>query len=174
MSTVAKPELLVETRKVYCQSAEVAALLARQDPPLETLPLPEHLLADETSPCVVIGDNPAVFTTELRDAIAQNRARLIYFLRDDSGLPAEASGAPIFSFLTPPLQVAVVASTVKAAFDNLDLHRRQATLEQDLLRARSEIDELNQIGIALSTQRDRKSTRLNSSHLKLSRMPSSA
>ncbi|MGH9785373.1 MAG: HD domain-containing phosphohydrolase [Terriglobia bacterium] len=154
MSTIAKPEVLVETRKVYCQSAEAAALLARQDPPLETLPLPERLPAEEASPCVVIGDNPAVFTTELHDALAQNRARLIYILRDDAGLPAEASGAPIFSFLTPPLQVAVVASTVRAAFDNLDLWRRQGSLELDLLRARSEIDELNQIGIALSTQRD--------------------
>jgi HD-GYP domain-containing protein (c-di-GMP phosphodiesterase class II) len=93
----------------------------------------------------------------LRDAIAQNRARLIYILRGEEGLPAEASGAPIFSFLTPPLQAAVVASTVKAAFDNLDLLRRQASLELDLLRARSEIDELNQIGIALSTQRDTES-----------------
>ena len=157
MSTVAKPEVLIETRKVYCQSRAAAALLARQDPPLETLPLPQRLPAEEANPFVVIGENPSVFTAELREAIAQNRARLIYILRDDSGLPPEASGAPVFSFLTPPLQAAVVASTVKAAFDNLQLLERQASLEQDLLRARAEIDELNQIGIALSTQRDTES-----------------
>ena len=46
---------------------------------------------------------------------------------------------------------------VAAAFDNLARSRRQAKLEQELRRAKSEIDQLNEIGIALSTQRDRES-----------------
>jgi len=106
---------------------------------------------------VVIGADSAVFSSELRDAIADNRARLIYLLSPDAPLPPEGSGTPVFGFLTSPLQPAIVASTINAAFDNLQLARRQAMLEQQLLRARIEIDELNQIGIALSTQRDTES-----------------
>ena len=132
-------------------------MLARQNPALETTPLPRQLLTEETNPFVVIGESPSVFTSELREAIAQNRARLLYLLPLDSSLPPEASGIPVFSFLAPPLQATVVVSTVNAAFENLALAQRQGVLEQELQRARGEIDELNQIGIALSTQRDTES-----------------
>ena len=154
MSTVTKPEVLAGSRRIYCQKGEAAAFLARLNPPLETISLPRTLPADVASTFVVIGENPSVFTSELREAIAQNRARLIYLLPGDSSLPPEASGIPVFSFLAPPLQAAVVESTVNAAFENLALAQRQSLLEQELQSARSEIEELNQIGIALSTQRD--------------------
>ena len=45
---------------------------------------------------------------------------------------------------------------VAAAFENLASARRQAGGARDLLRARNEISLLNEIGIALSTQRDRR------------------
>ncbi|OFW43080.1 MAG: hypothetical protein A3J28_17405 [Acidobacteria bacterium RIFCSPLOWO2_12_FULL_60_22] len=154
MSTVAKPEVWAGTRRVYCQNGEAASLLALQNTSLETLPLPRDFAAEDGNPSVVIGEDLAIFTPDLREAIEQNRARLIYVLQQDSSLPPEASGIPVFSFLSPPLQAVVVASTVNAAFENLLLARRQTALEQELQRARDEIDELNQIGIALSSQRD--------------------
>ena len=162
MSLAAKPEVSAETRRVFCQSG-VAAQLERHNLSVELLLLPEDLPSDESGAFVVIGENPSVFSSGLRDAIAENRARLIYVLppdspdSPDSKLPPEGSGTPVFNFLAPPLQPAVVASTISAAFDNLHLARRQTALEQELLRARVEIDELNQIGIALSTQRDTES-----------------
>ena len=154
MSTLAKAEVLAATRRVYSQNSEATSLLARHSPSLETASLPRPFPADDANPSVVIGDSPSVFNPELQEAIEQNRARLIYILPQESALPPEASGTPVFNFLVPPLQPAVLASTVNAAFDNLALSRRQAILEEELARARSEIDELNQIGIALSTQRD--------------------
>lgn len=48
-------------------------------------------------------------------------------------------------------QAALLASGDRA------LRRRQSKLEQELLRAKNEISQLNEIGIALSTQRDRES-----------------
>ena len=156
MSLTAKPEVLAEIRRVYCQGA-LTAQLAKQDLSFELLPFPEDFPADDSTPFVVMGEDSSVFSPALREAIAENRARLIYVLSADAALPQEAGGIPVFNFLAPPLQPAVVASTVNAAFDNLQLARRQTALEQELLRARVEIDELNQIGIALSTQRDTES-----------------
>ena len=153
MSLTAKPEVLAETRRVYCQSA-VAAQLARQNLSLEVLPFSGDIPSDDSTPFLVIGEDSSVFSPALREAIAENRTRLIYVLAADATLPPEASGIPVFNFLAPPFQPAVVASTINAAFDNLRLARRQTALEQELLKARGEIDELNQIGIALSTQRD--------------------
>ncbi|OFW10555.1 MAG: hypothetical protein A3G20_05705 [Acidobacteria bacterium RIFCSPLOWO2_12_FULL_59_11] len=157
MSTLAKVAEPVEKegRRVYYQNCEAAVLLAQENPPWETLPLPGRFPAEEGHPSVVLGDSPAVFTPELRKAIDANLARLIYVLaKGTTTLPPEASGTPIFSFLVPPLQAAVVNSLVNASFENLVLARRQASLEQELQRVRAEIDQLNQIGIALSTQRD--------------------
>jgi len=156
MSLTAKPEVSAEIRRVYCQGT-VAVQLAKHDLPFEIHPFPQNFPEDESVPFVVIGEDASVFSPALGDAIAENRARLIYVLSSDASLPQEASGTPVFNFLITPLQPAVVASTINAAFDNLQLARRQAALEQELLRARVEIDELNQIGIALSTQRDTES-----------------
>ena len=78
-------------------------------------------------------------------------------MRDGKTLPPQATGIPIFSTVEPQLRAAALRSLVDAAFENLILAREQATLEQELLRARAEIDQLNQIGIALSTQRDSRS-----------------
>ena len=156
MSLTAKPEVSAEIRRVYCQGT-VAVQLAKHDLPFEIHPFPQNFPEDESVPFVVIGEDASVFSPALGDAIAENRARLIYVLSSDASLPQEASGTPVFNFLITPLQPVVVASTINAAFDNLQLARRQAALEQELLRARVEIDELNQIGIALSTQRDTES-----------------
>lgn len=152
MSTMTKLQVGIETRQVYSQNAEAVKLLVRQDPSCEALPLPSQYPAQGLF--VVIGDHPSVFTPELQETIEQDRGRLLYVLEKDSPLPSESSGVPIFSFLVPPLQGAVIASTVNAAFENLLLVSRQAALEKELQQARTEIDELNQIGIALSSQRD--------------------
>ena len=154
MSTLVRPETSATTQRVYCQNAAAGALLAQQSAYWETVPLPEPFPAGETNVAVVIGDAPAVFTAQLREAIQSNQARLIYVLGADHTLPQEASGCPVFGFLVPPLQAVVLASTVRAAFENLQLSRNQDALQLQLDRARNEIDELNEIGIALSSQPD--------------------
>jgi hypothetical protein len=68
-------------------------------------------------PAVVLSDAAAVFTPALREAIAAQRALLIYVLARGGELPAEAAGFPIFFFLSPPLERRVAESTVRAALD---------------------------------------------------------
>ena len=62
----------------------------------------EKIVKETVASAVVIGDGPAVFADDLREAIETNQARLIYLLDSELDLPAEASGVPVFSFLTIP------------------------------------------------------------------------
>ncbi len=146
-----------EILRIYYQKGEAAALLARSDPSWEAVPLPKNFLKNKPYPGVVIACSPAVFSSRLRAAIEKNIVRLIYLIAGGAPLPPQASGTAIFGFLVPPVQAAVMRSLVNAAWENLLLARHRTGLEQELERVHAEIDQLNQIGIALSTQRDRES-----------------
>ena len=157
MSTLAIPDASVEYRRVYCQNPEVISLLSILNSSVDALLLPEAFPSDESIPIVIIGENPSIFTNELDVSIRKNQTRLIYVLRNGSPPPREAGTIPIFSFVVPPLQEVVLQSALSAAFDNLLLARSQMDLQAELMRARGEMDELAEIGIALSTQRDTES-----------------
>ena len=146
-----------DLRRIYYTSPKGARLLKRENSGRVIAPLPEKIGKETFALAVVIGDGPAVFSDELRKAIEANQARLIYVLDSKQSLPDEASGVPVFSFLTGSVQGESLHRVVDAAFESLSLARHQATLEVELHRARSEIDQLNEAGIALSTQRDRDS-----------------
>src|ERR1051325_9535532 len=121
MNTVLKSQPAVETRKVFCQNATAAALLEEHTAGWITAALPSPFPAELSSSTVVIGDAPSVFTSALAEAIDSNRARLLYILDSEHTLPLESKGIPVFSFLTLPLQGAVLGSAVQAAFENLRL-----------------------------------------------------
>src|ERR1044071_947892 len=55
-----------------------------------------------STPTVLIGDHPQLFHAGIRDAVEENRARVIYVLSSSGDLPMEASGFPIFGFLSRP------------------------------------------------------------------------
>jgi HD-GYP domain-containing protein (c-di-GMP phosphodiesterase class II) len=141
--------------RVYYHSDDVAALLCVLGLSWEILPLPKRLEPDDAGGSIIVGDSPEIFMDGLREAIEQDRTRLIYVTDEDATLPQEAGGVPIFAFLSAPIKAPVLKSLVIAAFENLDLSRRQAALERQLERARNEVDLLNEIGIALSRQRGR-------------------
>ena len=136
----------------------------------------------------------------------------------------------VFAYLTRRARGPLIERTIAAAFENISLARREREAREELVRTQREMEELNRIGAALSSERDidallnlilqktreiasadagslylveqvneeerrlrfkltqndsvqfpfkdftldRKSTRLNSSHIQKSRMPSSA
>lgn len=92
---------------------------------------------------------------QLRIKIDDNLLRIIFLLSADRKVPRGASGVPIFAFLTQPVDVAKMIGLIEGAIDNLFSARRQAGLEREIERAHNEIDQLNEIGIALSSERDR-------------------
>jgi len=146
-----------ERQLVYCQSAEVARWLERENVPWTVAPLSNSFSSDTSALIVVVGSNAAIFSSQVRAAIESDQARLIYASDVSPTLPAEASGVPISSFLIGPLRGETLRNCIASAFEDLALRRRQAMLEEELRRTRSEIDRLNEIGIALSTQHDRES-----------------
>ena len=157
MATAAETNISAGGARVYCQNSDTAALLAQNGSQWEVLAIPAGFPVNDSSPSIVIGEDPSIFSEALRAAISSNSARLIYVLRGSAELPQEASETPVFGFLAPPLQPVIVESMVSAAIDNLSLSRSQDDLRTNLQRARSDINELNEIGIALSTQRDTQS-----------------
>ena len=156
MSTVANMEKTGrdESLRVYYQNNEMANILRQSNASWELLLLPQQFPTDGNVPSVIVAESPSIFSSQLKKAVEKNHARLIYILGPDQHLPPEASGIPIFGFLASPVQAIISNSFIKAAFENLKLARHQERLEDDLQRARAEIDELNRIGIALSSQRD--------------------
>ncbi len=145
-----------QVRRVYSQNPDLAAQLTTPGVEWKILPLPDPFPTADIYPSVVVADHGSVFSTQLRAAIEQDSTRVLYVLDNGAALPPESHDTPIFGFLMPPWQSTVATSLIAAAFDNLILSRRQAKLEQELQSVRAEIDRLNQIGIALSSQRDTK------------------
>lgn len=144
-----------EWRQVYCQSDEIIAELCKLDCHWQVARLPRDL-GEICVPAVIVAEQESIFSPQLRDAIEANRLKLIYLLGSERKLPAAASGMAIFAFASHPLDFTLLRGLIERAFENLALSQRQAGLEQALQRARWEIDQLNEIGVALSTQRDRR------------------
>jgi len=142
---------------VFVQSRGLAKLLERENGRWNIALPPQRFSKETIGPAVIVGDDPKLFTDDLRYAIEANRVRLIYVVDPEHALPAKSGAIPIFGFLARPVQSATLSSLIAAAFDNMALARRQAGLEEELGRTRGGINELNEIGIALSTQRDRES-----------------
>jgi HD-GYP domain-containing protein (c-di-GMP phosphodiesterase class II) len=112
-------------------------------------------LTRTSSAAVAIVEGKSIHWDQIRIKIDGNLLRIIFLLGADRKVPRGASGVPIFAFLTQPVDVAKMIGLIEGAFDNLFLARRQAGLEREVERAHNEIDQLNEIGIALSTERDR-------------------
>ena len=142
---------------VYVQSRGLAKLLERENDRWIIARPPERFSKNTARPAVVVCDDPKVFADDLSPAIDANWVRLIHVVDPEQDLSVNSGATPIFGFLARPAQGTTLSSLIAAAFDNMALARRHAGLEEELGRTRGEINELNEIGIALSTQRDRES-----------------
>lgn len=68
--------------------------------------------------------------------------------------PAENGGAEVFAYLPHKVPRALLERTIAAAFENIELARRERELREELDRTQREMEELNRIGVALSSTRD--------------------
>ncbi|HEX9452986.1 MAG TPA: GAF domain-containing protein, partial [Candidatus Binatia bacterium] len=141
-------------RRILCQSDEVAGLLTGFDPSWNiSRSTPDATLIK--SGAIVVAENANIFSEAVRSAIDTGRVRVIYLLQPSACLPESVNGNLLYGVLTRPVEPRALKSLIDGAWENLALALRQAKLEQDLERAQWEIDQLYEIGIALSTQRDR-------------------
>src|SRR5690348_17044135 len=119
------------TRKIYLQSDDAAGLLRNsaehQALQADVVTFSGSLPASDAAQGVIVGTSPAIFTKSVEEAVAKNRARIIYVLGPaEQQIPAAVEAIPVFCYLSSPLQLSVLRSAVKAAFENLDLSRSQA------------------------------------------------
>ena len=79
-----------------------------------------------------------------------------------------------FDLVTPTFFSTSQAGTPAPQFGAAGAAPRNSKAQQAVVQDANDIAALAKLPILISTQGDRKSTRLNSSHVRLSRMPSSA
>src|SRR5579885_3627029 len=144
MTALSQPVISAEMIRVYCESPEIAALLSKSSELFDVATLPLKFSSVFSTPAVVIAESAGIFTAALRDAVQNISLRIIYVLRGSPAAPREVQTTPIFSFVAPPLERLALESMVRAAYEHLMLARSQAQLQQQLQRARGEIDELNE------------------------------
>lgn len=147
-----KAAAIVNEQALILASPEVAAEIESAIPGVSSIEDPERF--HPSHPIVLIGNDPRLFHTNVRAAVAGDLCRVVYVLCPGMDLPTEAGGFPIFGFLSRPLHPRVVESMVSAAHENMLLRTGRKRLEDDLSKAFVEIDELNNIGAALSAERD--------------------
>jgi len=86
-------------------------------------------------------------------ARTDRRLRIIYLLTAKT-LKAKLPARGVFAYLPTTAPPAMAARAVASAFDNLELAEHVRLAEEQLTRSSREIDELNRIGVALSSERD--------------------
>ncbi len=108
-------------------------------------------------PVVLVADVAADNLSALCAVVhTETNTRLIGLVNDTaSDLPSdEAAHDRIFAFLPRKAPAALLQRVIDAAFENIDLATREREAREKLELARSEMDELNKIGVALSATRD--------------------
>jgi HD-GYP domain-containing protein (c-di-GMP phosphodiesterase class II) len=71
-----------------------------------------------------------------------------------SAVQGAKSAAPVFAFIAANASREELEKTLGIAFENIELAARERTAREDLETAEREREQLNEIGIALSSQRD--------------------
>jgi len=156
IATLHPPDNAASRRVYYC-TEEIATRLQQAGSCWQIIAAPDEFLREDAGLAVLIADRRTQFSPDLCSAVERNLLRVIYLIDATSAFAPQIGQLPIFAFIQQPVAAPLLQGLVAAAFENLASARRQVGSARDLLRARNEISLLNEIGIALSTQRDRES-----------------
>ena len=146
----------VVAQKIYIQHDAWSGLLSGLDNHWEILPLSENYCGGVCSPAIVITAAPNNLDAGWLAAIRDDRVRVLCAIDGDGQLPEKPAGLLVTAIqLDAPRPV--LRSQIAAAFENLTLLQRQRETAKQIERTQSDIDRLNEIGVALSSQHDRES-----------------
>ncbi len=142
------------TREVFFfRDSPVAARARRLPRPFRPRPLDRGSFSDggASKGGVWLAD-PARDARALSRLARKNASlRVVYVGKPGARLPGGQQKA---ATLVPASDTATLARALQAAFENLELAGRLRQAQAQLHRSRREIEELNRIGIALSTEKD--------------------
>ena len=144
------------TRLIYSQRDAWSGLLSGLDDHWQVLPLAEDYSGEVCGPALVITECPEKLGASWRTAIRDERVRVLCPINADRRTPQKPAGVS-FAAIQLDAPEPVLRSQIAAAWENLTLLARQREIEKRAERTQSEIDRLNQIGVALSSQHDRES-----------------
>jgi HD-GYP domain-containing protein (c-di-GMP phosphodiesterase class II) len=113
-------------------------------------------------PAICLVDSPkvdAATRAALSDALAQSGSLRVLALLRPGAAPkpsgnGKGAGLAVFSYVPQKAPRAVLERAFEAAFENMDLAERERAAREDLQQAQREMEELNRIGVALSSTRD--------------------
>jgi HD-GYP domain-containing protein (c-di-GMP phosphodiesterase class II) len=108
-------------------------------------------------PVVLVGDVEQDNLDALREFVQKDFSARLIGLVDDAAKELERSAggnAEVFAYLPRKVSTALLQRVIEAAFQNIDLATREREAREDLERTKREMEELNQIGVALSSTRD--------------------
>ena len=108
-------------------------------------------------PVVLVADVEKDNLDALRAFVQKDFSARLIGLVDDAAKELERSAganAEVFAYLPRKVPTALLQRVIEAAFQNIDLATREREAREDLERTQREMEELNQIGVALSSTRD--------------------
>jgi HD-GYP domain-containing protein (c-di-GMP phosphodiesterase class II) len=108
-------------------------------------------------PVVLVADVELDNLDALREFVKKDFSSRLIGLVDDAAREIERSAggnAEVFAYLPRKVSTALLQRVIEAAFENINLATREREAREDLERTQREMDELNQIGVALSSTRD--------------------
>lgn len=121
---------------------------------------PSSLKSDEGNgePTVWVADLETDQIAQLIEQGRKDRAFRLIGLTSDSYASARAADATmpagVFAYLPRKAAPEWLARLLEAAFENIELAQRERAARQELARAEREMEEMNRIGVALSSTRD--------------------
>ncbi|MFQ5927978.1 MAG: hypothetical protein ACE5MH_11155, partial [Terriglobia bacterium] len=145
----------MEKQVCYYEDSPVAAIAARLEDAYRRIGVPRGKLPPGLGPVATVWLADAQRDTKDLEAVAQHNAHLrVIYLAKAAARKAVPTGVGVFAYLPASATPAMVRRTVASAFENLELSARVEAAEQQVERSSREIDELNRIGVALSSERD--------------------
>jgi HD-GYP domain-containing protein (c-di-GMP phosphodiesterase class II) len=108
-------------------------------------------------PVVLVADVEQDNLDALRAFVQKDFSARLIGLVDDAAKELERSAganAEVFAYLPRKVSTALLQRVIEAAFQNIDLATREREAREALERTQREMEELNQIGVALSSTRD--------------------
>lgn len=139
----------------YFEDSPAAALAAKLDDSYPRVPVRRGETAPGRSPVATVWLADAERDADELEALARSDShlRIIYLVKAKT-LKAGAPGYGVSAYLPTTAAAAMVARALASAFENLELAERTRLAEEELQRSSREIDELNRIGVALTSERN--------------------
>ncbi|MFQ5817699.1 MAG: HD domain-containing phosphohydrolase [Terriglobia bacterium] len=145
----------MEKQVCYFEDSPAAAIAAHIEDSYRRVGVPRGKMPPRLGQVATVWLADAQRDTKELEALARQDAHLrVIYLTKATARKAVPSTQGVFAYLPTTATPAMVRRTVASAFETLELAARAEAAERQVEQSSYEIDELNRIGVALSSERD--------------------